>query len=101
MDYEYWQRIAANKGLIVRIDKLLACSREYPATKTKSQRDKVYKDIFKAQWRHWGRVHPEWWEGFLDYSKNERRALWSALIPASKMYDLSVFLSRSLRSRRR
>jgi glycosyltransferase involved in cell wall biosynthesis len=101
MDYEYWQRIAANKGLIVRIDKLLACSREYPATKTKSQRDKVYKDIFKGQWRHWGRVHPEWWEGFLDYSKNERRALWSALIPASKIYDLSVFLSRSLRSRRR
>ena len=37
MDYEYWQRIAANKGRIVRIDKLLSCSREYSATKTKSQ----------------------------------------------------------------
>jgi glycosyltransferase involved in cell wall biosynthesis len=99
MDYEYWQRIAANKGLIVRIDKLLSCSREYSATKTKSQRDKVYKDIFKSQWRHWGNVHPEWWMGFLDYSKNERRALWSAFVPASTCGDLSYFLSRFLRRR--
>jgi 3-methyladenine DNA glycosylase Tag len=84
MDYEYWQRIAANKGLIVRIDKLLSCSREYSATKTKSQR---------------GNVHPEWWMGFLDYSKNERRALWSAFVPASTCGDLSYFLSRFLRRR--
>ena len=99
MDYEYWQRIAANKGLIVRIDKLLSCSREYSATKTKSQRGKAYKDVFKSQWRHWGNVHPEWWMGFLDYSKNERRALWSAFVPASKCGDLSYFLSRFLRRR--
>jgi glycosyltransferase involved in cell wall biosynthesis len=99
MDYEYWQRIAANKGLIVRIDKLLSCSREYSATKTKSQRGKVYKDIFKSQWRHWGNVHPEWWMGFLDYSKNERRALWSAFVPASTCGELSYFLSRFLRRR--
>jgi glycosyltransferase involved in cell wall biosynthesis len=99
MDYEYWQRIAANKGLIVRIDKLLACSRLHPATVTKSQRDKIYRDVFKGQWRQWGRVHPGWWEGFLDYSKNERRALWSTLIPRSKICKLSSFLSRSLRRR--
>jgi glycosyltransferase involved in cell wall biosynthesis len=99
MDYEYWQRIAANKGLIVRIDKLLACSRLHPATVTMSQRDKVYRDVFKSQWRHWGRVHPGWWEGFLDYSKNERHAPWSTFVPASKCYDLSLFLSRLLRRR--
>ncbi len=97
MDYEYWQRIAANKGLIVRIDKRLACSRDYPATVTRAQRGKVYRDTFKGQWRHWGRVHPDWWIGFLDYSKNERRALWSAFIPASKCGDLSHFLSRFVR----
>ena len=99
MDYEYWQRIAANKGLVARIDKLLACSREYSATKTKSQRGKVYKDVFKSQWRHWGNVHPEWWMGFLDYSKNERRALWSAFVPASTCEELSYFLSCFLRRR--
>jgi glycosyltransferase involved in cell wall biosynthesis len=99
MDYEYWQRIAANKGLIVRINKVLACSREYAATKTKSQRGKVYKDIFKSQWKHWGYVHPNWWFGFLHYSKNERHAIWSALLPASKCRDLSYFFSRFLRSR--
>src|SRR6266404_1016757 len=99
MDYEYWQRIAANKGLIVRIDKLLSCSREYSATKTKSQRDKVYRDVFKGQWRHGGRVHPEWWEGFLHYSKNERRTLWSRLLPASKCRKLAHYFSGVFRSR--
>jgi glycosyltransferase involved in cell wall biosynthesis len=99
MDYEYWQRIAANKGLIVRIDKLLACSRLYPETVTQSQRNKIYRDVFKGQWRHWGRVHPGWWEGVLDYSKNERRTLWSTLIPRSKIRKLSFFLSRFLRRR--
>jgi len=99
MDYEFWQRIAANKGLIVRIDKLLACSRDYGTTKTRSQRGKVYKDVFRSQWRHWGSVHPDWWIGFLDYSKNERHSLWSAFVPASKCCDLSRFLSRFLRSR--
>ncbi len=99
MDYEYWQRIAANNGLIVRINKLLACSRLHPATVTMSQRDKVYRDIFKGQWRHWGRVYPEWWEGFLDYSKNERHAFWSAFVPSSKRHDLACLFSRLLRSR--
>jgi glycosyltransferase involved in cell wall biosynthesis len=99
MDYEYWQRIAAKKGLIVRIDRLLACSRTYPATKTKSQRNKVYRDVFKAQWKYWGRVHPEWWEGYLRYSKNERRTLWSTLMPASTIYDLSTLFSRCIRRR--
>jgi len=99
MDYEYWQRIAANKGLIVRIDKLLSCSREYSATKTKSQRDKVYRDVFKGQWRHGGRVHPEWWEGFLHYSKNERRTLWSRLLPASKCRKSAHYFSGVFRSR--
>lgn len=40
-DYEYWQRIAVHGGLIVRLNKFLACSREHLATVTKSQRAKV------------------------------------------------------------
>jgi len=74
------------------VTSLLSGSREYSETKTKFQRGKVYKDIFKSQWRHWGNVHPEWWMGgFLDYSENERRALWSAFVPASTCGDLSYF----------
>src|SRR6266403_635065 len=41
--------------------------------------------------------HLNWWRVFLDYSKNERRALWSAFVPASKCGALSHFLSRFLR----
>jgi glycosyltransferase involved in cell wall biosynthesis len=99
MDYEYWQRIAVYGGLIVRLNRFLACSREHPATVTKSQRAKVYRDVFRGQWRHWGRVHPDWWEGLLDYSKNERQAFWSTLVPTSGRARVARLLSNFIRSR--
>src|SRR6266403_3036166 len=98
-DYEYWQRIAVYGGLIVRLNRFLACSREHPAAVTKSQRAKVYRDVFRGQWRRWGRVHPDWWEGLLDYSKNERQAFWSTLVPTSGRARVARLLSNFIRSR--
>ncbi len=98
MDYEYWQRIAAKGGLIVRLDAPLACSRDYETTKTRSQRGKVFHDIFKSQLLHWGRIHPLWWRGWLDYMKRERPGFHGPFIPAAKKTErLSKALSGIVR----
>lgn len=98
MDYEFWQRIAANDGRFVMLDQFLACSRDYATTKTRSQRDKMYRDVFKSQWHHWGRVHPQWWRGLLDYLKSERHVWWRPLIPSWKRSEpLANLLSRTVR----
>lgn len=101
MDYEYWQRIAANGGVLARLDRFLACSRDYAATKTRTQRGKVYEEVFKSQWRHWGCIGSEWWMDLFSYLKNERRGIWRVLgvIPASRRRQLSGFLSRHVRKR--
>lgn len=96
MDYEYWQRIAANRGKIAWLDQFLACSRDYAATKSRSQRVQVFKDVFKSQWRHWGRVHPLWWMDLFSYLKNERRGLWRVIgaVPVPQRRRIAGFLSR-------
>jgi len=93
MDYEFWQRIAARGGQIAMLDTYLACSRDYETTKTRSQRDKVYRDVFKSQWLHWGCVHPQWWRGWIDHWKVERRGFWSPFIPGAKK---TAWLSNAL-----
>jgi len=95
MDYEYWQRIAARGGRFLYVDRFLACSRDYATTKTRSQRGKVFKDTFKSQWLHWGRIHYQWWFELFNYLKNERRGIWRVLglIPAQRRRRISKFLS--------
>jgi glycosyltransferase involved in cell wall biosynthesis len=99
MDYEYWQRIAANGGKIAWLDKFLACSRDHAETKTQSQRGRMYRDVFKSQWRHWGRVHPQWWRGLMDYFKADRPGVWSLFIPPwKKSARVARLLSQLVRS---
>jgi glycosyltransferase involved in cell wall biosynthesis len=93
MDYEFWQRIAAHGGRIEMLDAYLACSRDYETTKTRSQRDKVYRDVFKSQWLHWGGIHPQWWRGWIDHWKVERKGFWSPFIPGVKK---TAWLSNAL-----
>lgn len=100
MDYEYWQRIAINNGAIVLLDKFLACSRDYATTKTRSQRAKMYRDVFKFQWEHYGQIHVWWWRGWLDYVKNERKAFWAGFMPESTCDWIADTLSRQVRPKR-
>ena len=99
MDYEYWQRILAGGGLISFLDQFLACSRAHDATKTQTQRGRVFKDIFSSQWRLWGCIHRDWWLGLLHHLVNERRGVWSRLIPSKRTARLRLAdrLSRLLR----
>ena len=84
MDYEYWQRILAGGGLISFVDQFLAGSRAHEATKTRSQRGRVFKDIFSSQWQLWGVVHRDWWLGLLHHLADERRGVWPRLIPSKE-----------------
>jgi glycosyltransferase involved in cell wall biosynthesis len=88
MDYEYWQRLAVRGARIRHIEKLLACSREYPGTKTQSGRGRVFREVMRSQWMHWSSVHPEWWEDFLNHLKYERRGVWSRLLPGAAYMPL-------------
>ncbi len=80
MDYEYWQRILAGGGVISFLDEFLACSRAHAATKTQTQRVRVFKDIFASQWQLWGGVHRGWWLELLRYLADERKGVWRHVI---------------------
>lgn len=93
MDYEYWQRIACGGGLFLRLDQLLACSREHAVTKTFSQRGKIFHDIFRSQILHWGRIHEQWWLGYLRYLKQEKQGWAGRFVPGG---SLQVGVARHL-----
>ena len=82
MDYEYWQRLHVNGAAICFLDRLLAASREHANTKTRSQRGGVFRDVLAGQWRHWGRVHHDWWLGLIYYLADERGGPWRRVLPA-------------------
>ena len=82
MDYEYWQRVHVGGGAICFLDRFLAASREHANTKTRSQRGGVFRDVLAGQWRHWGRVHHDWWLGLIYYLADERGGPWRRALPA-------------------
>lgn len=94
MDYEYWQRILAGGGLISFLDEFLACSRVHPSTKSQAQRGRVFQDIFKSQWHHWGYVHRDWWLGLFHHLTEERKGVWPRVIP--RRSKSRGFLARQL-----
>ena len=81
MDYDYWQRIAQAGGVIKHIDEYIACSRDYPQTKTRSLRGRVFIENFKISLKRLGFVHSFWISQYMDYFKYERQPIWANLIP--------------------
>ena len=81
MDYDYWLRIVQTRGVIKHIDEYLACSRDYPQTKTRSLRGRVFIENFKISLKRLGFVHSFWISQYMDYFKYERQPIWANLIP--------------------
>ena len=81
MDYDYWLRIVQTGGVIKHIDEYLACSRDYPQTKTRSLRGRVFIENFKISLKRLGFVHSFWISQYMDYFKYERQPIWANLIP--------------------
>jgi glycosyltransferase involved in cell wall biosynthesis len=63
MDYDYWLRIDRAGGRIEHVADLLACSRLYAATKTRSARRQIFREIFRVCQAHGGYVHLNYFGG--------------------------------------
>jgi glycosyltransferase involved in cell wall biosynthesis len=59
MDYDLWIRLGS-RFRIDRIARVLASSRRYPETKSWSQRDKLFQEIYAVADRSFGHVAPHW-----------------------------------------
>ncbi|PWB81613.1 MAG: glycosyltransferase [Candidatus Methylomirabilota bacterium] len=59
MDYELWIRLA-RRFLIDRIPYVLASSRQYPQTKTWSQRDRLFEELCAVTQRSFGYTSRHW-----------------------------------------
>ena len=83
LDYEYWIRIARSGGRFLHLERPLAQSRDYPETKTRSDRARAFREIFSISRRHLGRIHPRWIESYLTHIRFETEKWWRHLIPRS------------------
>ncbi|NGX64108.1 MAG: hypothetical protein KR126chlam6_01533, partial [Candidatus Anoxychlamydiales bacterium] len=63
MDYDYWLRMDRAGGRILHIPDILAASRRYEGTKTLSQREEIFKEIFKICKTHGNYVSRSYFDG--------------------------------------
>ncbi len=82
MDYDYWLRIVASGGQVAYSDDYLACSRDYPQTKTRSMRGLIFWENFSILLKRIGFVHRNWIESYFHYLKYEKDAMFNQLIPS-------------------
>lgn len=59
MDYDLWIRLGRRLRL-ERIPRFVANTRHYPQTKTWSQRDRLFAEIYKVAQREFGSISPHW-----------------------------------------
>lgn len=98
-DYDYWFRIVQAGGVVGQIDEYLACSRDYPETKTRSLRGSVFIENFQISLRRLGYVHRSWISQYLDFLKYERRTFFGPAIPAQgKVRDFLTQFAQSVSS---
>ncbi len=102
MDYDFWIRIARADGFFLYLEEVLAQSRDYPETKTRSNRARVFHEIFSLSRRHLGGIHPRWIDSYLQHLRTETNLWWRRIIPRSEknrrpMVRLITAFSRSCR----
>lgn len=59
MDYDLWIRLG-RRFRLERIPRFVANTRHYPQTKTWSQRDRLFAEIYKVAQREFGSISPHW-----------------------------------------
>lgn len=80
LDYEYWLRILQVGGTIVRVPELLACSRIYPATKTMSLRERIFREIIRIQQDLYGFVQLAPFDALWHHRCKEKQRGWARKI---------------------
>ncbi|MDG2255720.1 MAG: glycosyltransferase family 2 protein [Opitutaceae bacterium] len=99
IDYDYWLRIVQASGVVGQIDEYLACSRDYPETKTRSLRGSIFIENFQISLRRLGYVHRSWISQVMDFFKYERKTFFGPAIPAhGKFRDFLTRIAQSVSS---
>jgi glycosyltransferase involved in cell wall biosynthesis len=70
LDYEYWLRLGRHHSFLF-LDRVLASTRDHPATKSRTRRVTVQRECLLASRRHTGQWSPKWLRGL---AKHEVRA---------------------------
>jgi hypothetical protein len=82
MDYEYWLRLAQGGATFAYVPSVLACSRQYPETKTLGSRLAVHAEVNTMLHARLGRVPDRWLLSHAHTLVELRRASLSPLAPA-------------------
>ncbi len=91
-DYEFWLRLAVGGAKFHFLPELLASSREHEATKTSRNRQQIFSEIRRMQFKHLGYMGRNWWEQQLRFWRDESGFSWARLLPGEKdrrMYRLA------------
>jgi glycosyltransferase involved in cell wall biosynthesis len=100
MDYDYWLRMDRAGGRILHIPDVLAASRRYEGTKTLSQRDEIFREIFKICKTHGNYVSRNYFDGLWHYRLIEEKSILSkTLRPIRRYYRLIGFYHHILFNR--
>ena len=102
-DYEFWLRLLVRGARFHHLPEFLAASREHAATKSATQRGRIFGEIHHMQLRHLGYLGRNWWEQRLRYWRDESGSRWGRLLPGrrdQRLYRLAwwpyVLLRRNL-----
>ena len=91
-DYEFWLRLMKGGARFHYLPDLLAGSREHPATKSARARGKIFAEIRRMQFQHFGYCGRNWWEQQLRYWRDESNSPLGRLLPGKRdqrMYRLA------------
>jgi glycosyltransferase involved in cell wall biosynthesis len=97
MDYDYWLRIDRAGGLIRHVPTVLANSRLHPATKTLSQRRKIYGEIFAVCKRHGGYVSHSYVQGYWHHRFHEQPGWFFKLVGVTPHLERALVGYHALR----
>lgn len=86
MDYDYWLRMDRAGGRILHIPDILAASRRYEGTKTLSQREEFFKEIFKTCKTHGNYVSRNYFDGLWHYRLIEKESILAKTLRPVRRY---------------
>ena len=86
MDYDYWLRMDRAGGRILHIPDILAASRRYEGTKTLSQRDEIFREIFKICKTHGNYVSRNYFDGLWHYRLIEKESTFTKTLRPIRRY---------------
>ena len=90
MDYDYWLRMDRVGGRILHIPDILAASRRYEGTKTLSQREGMFSEIFRICKAHGNYVSRNYFDGLWHYRLMEKESILAKILRPVRRYYRTI-----------